>query len=155
MKKLISYTSALLVLVATMAAHAETQTRTGTTYMVSVQNGNVIETPAGKTNLGYISHGSSVGDDGIQGSVWCTGQTPLNDEGNPMMDVGYCTTYFDDGSRAFHSYIRDGDGPTTMTYLGGTGRYKGITGSGTVEFVSGRGDGRAWTTRYTITSSTP
>lgn len=41
-------------------------------------------------------------------------------------DSGTCTETGKDGDKTFVTY-----GPETFTYVGGTGKYKGITGGGT------------------------
>ena len=70
----------------------------------------------------------------------------LNDSGG-MVSGGYKTFTADDGSQVFAQYKVTGGAPPTFngewTFVGGTQKYKGITGNGTFQ-ITWIGDTAAW-----------
>ena len=69
-------------------------------------------------------------------SANCVGMGTNERELAPFTDSGYCSYVDADGDKIFEYYYEKETGKGTTTLLGGTGRYAGIQGSDTYEYVS-------------------
>ena len=72
----------------------------------------------------------------------CLGSSLDNADGSPIDSYGTCVATDKDGDVWWLVY-HNGVGERTWTVLGGTGKYEGVSGGGTSEWLLGTGDGRA------------
>lgn len=72
----------------------------------------------------------------------CGGSVVVGTDGAPVNGAGYCEATDKDGDVWWLSWSDyDGNG-NPWTILGGTGKYEGMTGGGTVSLMMQSGDGR-------------
>lgn len=157
MKILGSSVAGLICIALFPGATAEAQELELTHHMVTMSEGETIQTPQGnEVTLRVRSHGSVINDrNGEQYSQWCYGETQGSESGAGVPGAGYCTLVDDEGDAWWVSYIVHADGrPTDWSVIGGTGKFADATGGGTHRVVSERGDGQAWTGRSVGTLKT-
>ena len=149
MKTHITVSLILVCIVIAPAASAQTEPLSTTNYFVVVDRGEEIQQPNGrKVIVGGRSHGNLVSDNGETASIWCDFTNELDDAGVETVGFGHCRSIYDNGDSLWLAFVQKlPSGSATWTVLGGSGRYKGATGSGNTENVSGRSDGYAWTSK--------
>lgn len=135
---------------------ADTQTLKLTVDHVQIQQGELVTGPnGGQSRVGNLSQASIVNDEtGERSAQWCRGNTMLDGNGMPAVQVGFCTVVYDSGDLLWISYLGTQGGENTYTVIGGTGQYEGATGGGVNRIVSQRGDGRSWTSKAEGTITT-
>lgn len=144
-------------LAASSAAIADTQQLSVTGYTVVTKMPEKFTFPDGRTVLaGGENHATIVNDKtGEVTSQWCTGDQYPDASGNVTSIVGRCTVVYDSGDAVWIAYVGGAmDQPGTWTVIGGTGKYAGATGGGTVRVASQRADGYAFTQKATGTLTT-
>jgi hypothetical protein len=128
-------------------------------YGIQVKSGDDSKTPNGVRRIvNGVGQTTIINDKtGETSSEWCYGEDLPDASPRALSYVGYCTTFYDDGSLLWTSITWNaGDNQSgRWIVLGGSGRYAGATGGGTSANVSTRADGNAWTGRGSGTITTP
>ena len=97
-----------------------------------------------------IANGNSLGQDHLRGVMIaddaanplnlaaqdCIGSSIVAKDGVPGEDAGYCDGIDKDGD-VFFMWYRNKDADNRWGFLGGTGKFEGITGGGTTTYVAG------------------
>ena len=146
MKKLL-----LIGFMATFVAYASSATaqmaKEGEISFSTVFVGASVALPMGdeRLQLNYEGTGLSLAASGKgfghYSTMWCVGSLQAV-KGQFDNDAGLCQTTFPDGDKTYVTYKTKGalgkPAKGTWTYVGGTGKYEGITGGGELIRISGR-----------------
>jgi len=123
------------------AAVGETITIDSTGHYVPLNDPGMIELEKDdEAYHGYRRHITAIGKDGRTESQWCIGTNVMHDD-NLSFGAGYCTILDEDGDAYWTWFQVRKRGGFDWQVMGGTGKYKGSTGSGVSMAVNSLPDG--------------
>lgn len=126
------------LVVFTGTIHADDHKETGTTIWVATASEST-ELASGNTAKRITNHGISLADDAesvFHNATQLASGTDIYDEdGEWRSSYGYGEIRDADGDLAFYSYSNSPETDAIWTFLGGTGKFEGITGGGVSEAI--------------------
>jgi hypothetical protein len=135
---------------------AQTSGSGGGTLTFGQNTPEVVELGGGRSMLRTSNSGAYVADDPASpfhlATQDCRGTVVLTASGDPVGNRGYCDCVDADGDMFWISYANNLD-TGSWEILGGTGKFDGMQGAGSVEFLLNLPDGRlvlAWDGSWTM-----
>ena len=135
---------------------AQTSGSGGGTLTFGRNTPEVVELGGGRSMLRTSNSGAYVADDPESplhlATQDCRGTVVLSASGDPVGSHGYCDCVDSDGDMFWISYSNDLD-TGSWEILEGTGKFDGMQGAGSVEFLLNLPDGRlvlAWDGSWTM-----